>query len=147
MVRWWLVAVALASVVAAEASGSWVSREVEIAPEVSTDASAPAALAFEGLELPSNRSLIVRVFANLPEGATDISPKSPHYLGYFAVEAAQETDRTARRTVKPIVRLRKRVPFGEPLRVTLVPVDGRGRPIKDVTLKIGRVVLIGDRQP
>ena len=143
----WVVAVALALVMTAEASGPQVSREVEIAPEVRTGASAPAALVFEDVEVPSNRPVIVRVFANLPEGATDTSPKSPNYLGYFATEAAKRSGPSEPRKLKATVRLRKPVPFGEPLRVTLVPVDGKGVPITGLTINVGRIVLIGDRQP
>ncbi len=143
-----LMALMLASAAGAGAPSPYFSGQVEIAPEVRMGDVRPTMLLFENVEVPSNRAMIVRVFADLPEGAVDTTPKSRYYLGYFAVVPENKAESPEPRKLTTTVHVRnKRLPSTEPFRVTLIPVDRTGVPLTGVNIAVGRIVLTGDRPP
>ena len=107
-----------------------VSEELRVkalAPEVAS--AKPLVLHIGGVEVPSGKSAIVRVYANLPEADAATGVDSDHYLGYFTVVAKTLDEGVAAEPRDIVIEVSWALPAllgeGSPLQVTLVPVAGK----------------------
>lgn len=103
-------------------------------------------LHIDAVDVPSNQSLTVFVFANLPEGETSPDIDSPNFVGQFTIvakslRAAGHNHRPQNIALNVTDKIATLLSSADNLNLTLIPYDIQSERPLDYRIKYGRVYL------